>query len=621
MYTIKVDGQTLYDPSSAETCNMVLSPRMELEVNSAGSLSFVLLRGHPLRGSIAKMKSLITVERDGEEVFRGRVTGETIDLFDQAEYHCEGELSFLLDSVQRPAKYNCTAEEFLRTLIDNHNAQVEPFKHFTVGRVTAVSEGDTLEHENSTYHDTSGEIGNELLDRFGGYLHVRTENGVRYLDYLASLPGTSSQTIEFGVNLLDLENSLDAKDIYTVLIPLGRAGLTIADVNNGLDYLENEEAIAQYGRITKTHTWDDISNPTSLMAMGQAKLNNRKIADTLTLTAIDLQLAGVDTDKLWVGHRLHIYSEPHEINIRYKPCMRMTVDMENPENNQYVFGTVPASLADGMNEHTRTLQEHDIRIRETEYGLTIQKDYANEASGQMAQVLLDMDALNAALLLKAEQSEVNALTARVSSAEILIDGANAAITLKASQEEVDILSDGYSFLDNRMSAAEITINGLESEIVLKADKIDLQGYVTVDSLEAETISVVNSSYFDYLRAELISTPSIAATDIVANTVGAYDGIINDLLSVTIDATTVNADVLSAETVWSTAAHIGTLALDGAVVSNAHSEFVTSIDDISVSYETVYFLDANQILQEITVVTDVQVPRYSTGNINYLSIYD
>lgn len=544
MYTIKVDGQTLYAPALSEEYSMVLSPKLELEVNRPGSLTFTLPHGHAMRGSIHKMRSVITVERDGEEVFRGRASEVTIDLYDQAEYYCEGELSFLLDSVQRPTVYNCTAEEFLRMLIVEHNAQVESYKRFTVGRVTAVDATDTLDFENTTYHDTSGEIGMELLERFGGYLVVRNEGGTRYLDYLESLEETSGQQIGFGVNLLDLENVLEARDIFTVLIPLGRtesssSHLTIADVNGGLDYIENAEGIAQYGRITKTHTWDDIDDPGTLLEKGREKLNASKVADTLTLTAVDLQMAGVDTDRLWVGYKIRFYSEPHGIN-RYEACMKMSVDMENPENNQYVFGTVPATLADGVNAHTRTLQDHDSRIRETEHGLSINLKHYDELKNSMSEVLLELDAMNATILLKADRTELeelepsqlearisaveialdganaridllatreelNELSHKISEAEILIDGANAAISLKASQTEVNKLTE-------RVSAAEIDIDGANAAIALKANQsvvFDLEerlsdAEILIDGANAKIALKANQSTVNDMEERLSS---------------------------------------------------------------------------------------------------------------------
>lgn len=511
MYTIKVDGQVLYAPALSEEYSMVLSPKLELEVNRAGSLTFILPHGHAMRESIQTMKSIITVERDGEEVFRGRVTEEAIDLYDHAEYYCEGELSFLLDSMQRPNVYDCTAEEFFRTLISNHNAQVDSENRFTVGLVTAVDDSDTMDYEQSSYHSTSGEIGNELLNRFGGFLAVRKVGNTRYLDYLESLEEVTDQKIEFSVNMLDLQHRLEAKDIFTVLIPLGRSAdspdlVTIADVNGGSDYIENTSLVNRYGRIVKAHTWDDISDPNELKDAGWEELNKSAIADTLTLTALDMQLLGVDTEKLWVGHKITIVSKEHGIS-RTEPCMKMTVDMENPENNQYVFGTVPATLADGVNEHTRTLQDHDERIRANEYLWSLGMQYIDEAKKSISNVLLELDALNASILLKADRTEIGELEARLSAAEIKIDGALALIALKADQTVVDKLGE-------RISQAEIKVDGANAAISLNTKRIDttIEGLtervttaeIKIDGANAEIMLKASQEDVDKLNKRVTS---------------------------------------------------------------------------------------------------------------------
>lgn len=43
----------------------------------------------------------------------------------------------------------------------------------------------------------------DSLKTYGGYLRIRKENGVRYLDYSVDYPNTNTQVIEFGSNLLD----------------------------------------------------------------------------------------------------------------------------------------------------------------------------------------------------------------------------------------------------------------------------------------------------------------------------------------------------------------------------------------------------------------------------------
>ena len=73
-------------------------------------------------------------------------------------------------------------------------------------------------------------INSRLLKSYGGYLVIREENEINYLDYLEDFTtdGTKNgnklvctQKIEFGANLLDLTEEISGADIKTGIIPLG----------------------------------------------------------------------------------------------------------------------------------------------------------------------------------------------------------------------------------------------------------------------------------------------------------------------------------------------------------------------------------------------------------------
>lgn len=62
-----------------------------------------------------------------------------------------------------------------------------------------------------------------LINQLGGYLRTRhADDGTTYIDYLADYTGTAQQTVEYGKNLLSLEDGIVGGDIITVLLPYGR---------------------------------------------------------------------------------------------------------------------------------------------------------------------------------------------------------------------------------------------------------------------------------------------------------------------------------------------------------------------------------------------------------------
>ena len=102
---------------------------------------------------------------------------------------------------------------------------------------------------------------------------------MRILDYLSDddYYVNSKQSIEFGKNLLDFAKNMDASDLATCIIPLGakldqedqdesleaikEQRITIADINGGVDYVTDDNAVAAYGRIYRTVTFDDVTVP------------------------------------------------------------------------------------------------------------------------------------------------------------------------------------------------------------------------------------------------------------------------------------------------------------------------------------------------------------------------
>ena len=106
---------------------------------------------------------------------------------------------------------------------------------------------------------------------------MRNVSGTLYLDYLASYPGTATQTIDLEENLLDFTRDWDSADYCTVVLPRG-ARLESADSNlqEYLDisgctapanysilnsiYLAKTAAVTAYGRLEQVVDFSDIGD-------------------------------------------------------------------------------------------------------------------------------------------------------------------------------------------------------------------------------------------------------------------------------------------------------------------------------------------------------------------------
>lgn len=396
MYKMKADGVVIYDPSSDDMALHVLSPKAKYELNKSGSLEFTMLPGHVMYDSLHKLKTIITLEQDGEVIFRGRVLETETDLYNQKAVYCEGELAYLLDTMMRPYDFDGKAKDYLALLIENHNKDVEDYKKFTVGLTTALTDEDTVKVESEDYTNTLEEIRSLLLDEFNGYLRVRWENDVRYLDYVDKFNQTCSQEINFGVNLVDIETNVKAQDVCSVLIPIGKSEkgkiTTIEKANDGKDFIESAELIAKYGRIVKSYTFDDVEDPEELLELGQKHMERMEAETTLTITAVDLKTAGADVDGIRLGDTVKLVSAPHKLN-KEDVCTKIELDIEKPEKSEYTFGLPVESLTDSnasaKRKNKRSSDHFHRWLIETENSFEV-----------------DVQALNSLILLKADKIEL-----------------------------------------------------------------------------------------------------------------------------------------------------------------------------------------------------------------------
>ena len=162
-YTIHADGDLMFSTTAEEVAHIALNPKLTLDINAAGSLNFVLPPGNVKNGKLQKLKTIITVEQEGEQLFRGRVLDTEKDIYNQQTAYSEGQKSFLLDSQIAPYSYSGSVHGLFSKLIANHNAKVEASKRFSVGTVDAVSASETVAVESKYYTDTNSEIESKLL--------------------------------------------------------------------------------------------------------------------------------------------------------------------------------------------------------------------------------------------------------------------------------------------------------------------------------------------------------------------------------------------------------------------------------------------------------------------------
>lgn len=343
-YKLYVDGELFFANDWNEKEYRLVSPKIKLELNKAGSVEFTILPTHPFYNAFSQMKSIVTAYRDDRLIFDGRVLSDDTDNYKQRRVYCEGALAYLVDSVLPPCKGTRTAEEHYRLIINAHNEQVEPEKRFSPGIVSIDQKSESQIFGEDSYREDFSSIETDLLDAYGGYLRIRYDSNIRYLDYVKSYDSTNSQKIRFGSNLLDLTNKRSGEDLFTVLLPIGKdkltiegAGLSSKYTHNGR-YLENSEAIAQYGRIVKLIDFGNVEDPNTLLNKAEKYMsdNYKGIPPELTIKAFDLHTFYPTIKPFNLGDDIVIESEPHGIS-RTLMCTVIELDLTSPDKDQYTL--------------------------------------------------------------------------------------------------------------------------------------------------------------------------------------------------------------------------------------------------------------------------------------------
>ena len=409
-------------------------------LNKAGTATIKMPPDHPAYFNFSQYKTIVTVYRDGKLRFRGRALLIQDDFYKQRTITCEGELCFLRDSVARPYLYQDSPAAIFAQVIELHNAQMSAEKQFIVGTVTATDPNNYIRLESETAEQTSDVI-NKLLERVGGYIVFTTNaEGRRVINWLDKMEYRSSQVIEFGSNLLDFARSNGNEDMATVIVPYGakdeETGLrvTIESVNDGLDFIQDYDAVALRDVISKPVYWDDVTEPANLLAKAQQYLAlHRNIISALDLSALDLSVLDANIDTMEVGDTIRVRSKPHNVDEDFLLEER-TEDLLNPANDKVTLGKQRSTLtgADALGDYKSRSELQNVQR-------SIKADYTLGIAAAVAEAKTTLSSLI--------QQTSEAIRLEVSETYATSDVVESAISTSMTQ-----LSDSFNFLFETLQA-------------------------------------------------------------------------------------------------------------------------------------------------------------------------
>ena len=401
MYIIKavVDGKeyTIHDPSYNDAI-VGKDAYFEIGDNKNGQAEFIVYPNNPYYSVVKKLTTDIIIYNNKAPCFYGRVLYDDEDASGAKHVFVEGELAFLCDSVQRPAVYHdISVIDYFSKIISLHNSQVEERKQFVVGRVSVTDSNDSL-YRYSNWETTRETLTEKLIKRLGGHLHIRHENGQRIIDYLSDeeFNTTCKQQIRFGENLLDYSKNMDASDLATCIIPLGarkdessieglEERVTISDVNGGVDYVMDDDAVAEYGKIYKTVTLDDVTEPANLLKKAKKYLTTTQYEKmVLEVKAVDLSLTSSDVEEMKIGQMVRCISKPRSMDV-YLPLAEKKVYIQDFSRNTVTLGSETSA-----HTYTSTNASQSASIEETIKDIPSRGELLQAALRQATDLLNDM---------------------------------------------------------------------------------------------------------------------------------------------------------------------------------------------------------------------------------------
>ena len=594
IYRIYIDDTMVYRSDIPDENYQLVGITLDVEMGKSPSLKFTIPPSHPKKSLLKNFLSRFTVKEDELVLAEGRLFDSRQDIYNQVEWQAEGSLSYLTDSYVPATKVEETIKALFTRYVNEHNSRVEDYKKFTVGQIT-IDNADTekVKVDNDGYRYTSDAIQNDLIDSYGGYLRTRYENGVRYLDYLKDYGHKTTQTIEYKKNLIDFALEVNPEDVFTYLIPTGDSNLKINNVNNGKDYIEVEGAKAKWGNKYLLKSFSGISDASTLLKEAKQYIKNHyeELPESLEITAIDLKLLGVNVESIHVGDVVRVTSTPNGVDKDYT-CSAISYNLSQFGKTKYTLGKPKqdftkkcnqksSSTSSAINDTNSSLGRTNGRLSETQSKLekyitatddTLALMHENillnanhiEANAKQielnatldadkfTQVSVELDAINAALALKAEAEDVEK---NFNSVEVKLDAMEGEIALKASTEDVNGQINEVNLTlnshDGRITANANNIIELNSQLVSVSGDLEVLGKTFTEQLEATKADI------SWLEGKVINTKTLNAT-----TVSATGHLVGPDLGVTGEA------------------RLGSLVLGGSSVSKSSLTVVSSFTQAS-----------------------------------------
>lgn len=443
--------------------------------------------------------------------------------------------------------HDLTPKEFLQVMIDEHNRQTDDWKKFYLGEVTVTNSTDNVYRfldEESNTHDA---IYEKLVNRLGGELRARLADGKWYLDWKTSFGETSQTEIRVGKNLKDAERDLGTDNVATRFFIYGadfeigiidrfentdegqkavvefgenmrdipksdlppgatvgsyilyredtillgnensKPYLTIGEVNNGKDYIDDPVGIAQFGIIVEHVKFEDVMNKANLISKGQAYVNSyNQVTDSNQITALDLSLINQDIDSFEV-YNYYPYNNPGISEKNLVRVIEKRTSLSNPQNASLTIGDkfIKASkYQSNMNKTSKAVEE----VRKT---VTNQNMRISKVNSTVLSVSNEVKTINTAIQsinTKIGDADIPGLQVAINNLNTVVDELNLSIGNIPSYGLVTITEEGLMSSIDKVKLDGIQLaTGIKDGLLAKEDKQKLNRITANQAIDLDQL--------------------------------------------------------------------------------------------------------------------------------------
>ena len=225
------DEFVFYDDERTEDEYKILSARLTLEENTAGSLSLSVPPTNVAKDSFVKLETIVIVRKNGEVYWEGRVSEIEEDIWSCLTITCEGALTYLNDYIHSYFCYDdpeLLPSEFMSEIVTKYKESIGSglLKSFDVGVLNITEDPSADKIIRYTNYESTFEVLKKLIEQYGGFIYVTYELGqngyIKKLNWTDMYSVETNQEIRFGENLLDYSSNMSIDDFCTSVVALGK---------------------------------------------------------------------------------------------------------------------------------------------------------------------------------------------------------------------------------------------------------------------------------------------------------------------------------------------------------------------------------------------------------------